>query len=239
MCTEYKVLGEYLDGTHAEYLTIPWNYVLPKPRTLSWEETAAFPLAFLTAYHMLVKKVQLKPSDWILIWGASSGIGSAAVQIAKLYDCKIIATVSSQAKMDFATQLGVDYTINYIVEDVSKRIKEITNNTGVNVIFEHVGQDSWPHSLRALAKGGKIITCGATTGPKVSIDLRHLFLKHQQIIGSTMGNRQDLKEIKNLMDDGKIKPIVYRSLPFNEIKKAHQLLEQNQQQGKIVISFDI
>ena len=205
LCAQYRILGEYINGTQAEYITAPWDYLLRKPKNLTLQEAAAFPLAFLTAYHMLVKKVHLNPLDWVLIWGAGSGIGSAAIQIAKLYGARIITTASSQEKMDFALENDADFVINYLTENVSARIKEITNNRGVDLIFEHVGQESWQHSLRSLAKGGKIITCGATTGAKVSIDLRHLFLKHQQIIGSTMGTRGDLVEIMKWIEEEKIR----------------------------------
>jgi NADPH:quinone reductase-like Zn-dependent oxidoreductase len=238
LCAQYKILGEHINGTQAEYITVPWDYLLPKPKNLTWSEAAAFPLAFLTAYHMLVKKVQLNLGDWVLIWGASSGIGSVAIQIAKLYGARVITTASSREKMDFALENGADFIINYLTENVSSRVKEITNSRGVDVIFEHVGQESWHHSLRSLAKGGKIITCGATTGAKVSIDLRHLFVKHHQIIGSTMGARGDLVEIIKLIEEEKLKPMVYKSYHFTEIKQAHQILEKDQQQGKIVVLFD-
>jgi NADPH:quinone reductase-like Zn-dependent oxidoreductase len=237
LCQQYKILGRQIPGTQAEYIVAPVDYLMSKPKDLSWEETAAFPLAYLTAYHMLAQKTKINPLDWILIWGASSGIGSAAIQFAKLFGARIIATASSDEKVEFALKLGCDFVVNYTAESVSQCVKEFTEGMGVDIVFEHVGQESWDHSLRALKKGGKIVTCGATTGALVSIDIRHIYIKHQQIIGSTMGNRNDLLEIVKLLEAGKIKPIVYKSLHFDRIKEAHKLLHGNKQKGKIVITF--
>lgn len=237
LCQNYKILGAQLPGVQAEYITAPSDFIMAKPEKLTWEETAAFPLAFLTAYHMLVKKIQLRPLDWVLIWGASSGIGSAAIQLAKLFSAQVIGTASSQTKEEFALKMGCDYVINYTREKVSEKVKDITRGNGVDVVFEHVGQDSWYDSLGALKKGGKIITCGATTGATVQIDIRHIFYKHQQIIGSTMGKRSDLCAIVRLLDSGKIKPVVYKCLPYSRIQDAHLILERNKQQGKVVVSF--
>ncbi len=234
---KYEILGEHLDGAQAEYVTAPVDFVMPKPQSLTLEEAAAFPLAYMTAYHMLTKKVQLKEGQNVLIWGASSGIGSAAIQIAKIYGAIVISTSSSTQKSEFAYRLGADHVINYNRENVSQRVWEITQSQGADVIFDHVGEQSWTHSLRSLKKGGKIIVCGSTTGPIVRLDLRHLYIKHQQIIGSTMGNRQDLSELSSLMDQGKIKPVIGECLPFTDIQKAHQILEQNQQMGKVIIYF--
>jgi len=233
----YKILGEHLNGTQAEFVAVPADFVMPKPTCLTWEQTSAFPLAYMTAYHMLTKKISLKEGQHILIWGASSGIGSAAIQIAKLYGTTVITTTGTEQKKEFAYNLGADYVIDYNREDVGKSVLSITNSKGVDIVFEHVGEKSWTHSLRSLKKGGKIIVCGSTTGPRVQMDLRHLYIKHQQIIGSTMGNRQDLSELCVLFNQGKIKPAVGHCLHFTEIKKAHEILDKNQQMGKIVINF--
>ena len=234
---KYEILGEHLNGTQAEFICVPADFVMPKPHHLTWDQTSAFPLAYMTAYHMLTKKIQLNENHSILIWGASSGIGSAAIQIAKLYGAEVITTSGSERKTEFAYKLGADHVINYRENNVAKMLLEITDGQGVDVVFEHVGVESWPASLRSLKKGGKIIVCGSTTGPKVHLDLRHLYIKHQQIIGSTMGNRMDLIELSQLIDQHKITPVVGESLHFTEIKKAHEILEKNQQMGKIVIKF--
>ncbi len=237
LSNRYQILGEHLDGTQAEFVSAPADYVMPKPKNLSWEETAAFPLATMTAYHMLTKKLQLNKDQTILIWGASSGIGSAAIQIARLYGTTVITTAGSEEKTDIGKRLGAHYVLNYHQEDVTRRVKEITSGKGVDIVFEHVGAKSWQHSLRSLKKGGKIVTCGATTGSGVQLDLRHLFIKHQQIIGSTMGNRRDLSEICSLIEQKKLKPLVGQVFTYHDIQDAHQVLEKNQQLGKIVILF--
>jgi NADPH:quinone reductase-like Zn-dependent oxidoreductase len=233
----YKILGEHLDGVQAEFVSVPNKFVMAKPKKLTFEQAAAFPLAYMTAYHMLVKKVQLIKGQYILIWGASSGVGSAAIQIAKMYGTITITTAGTDEKTEFARQIGADFVINYNKENVSEKVQDITKNQGVDIVFEHSGEQSWPHSLRSLKKGGKIVICGSTTGPKVGLDLRHIYIKHQQIIGSTMGNRKDLSELTSLMEDGKIKPIIGSSLSYKDIQQAHQILENNQQMGKVVVNF--
>jgi NADPH:quinone reductase-like Zn-dependent oxidoreductase len=221
----------------AEYICAPEDFIMFKPETLSWEETAAFPLAYLTAYHMIFRKLHLNDSQTILIWGASSGIGSAAIQIAQHIGSTIITTVGSNEKLKHAEQLGAAHCINYKEENVSQVVHKITDGKGVDAVFEHVGESSWSHSIRSLKKGGKLVTCGATTGPYVRLDLRHLFIKHLQIIGSTMGNRKDLVEICSLIEHGIIKPPISTVYNFEDIQTAHQLLEDNRQMGKIVLRF--
>jgi NADPH:quinone reductase-like Zn-dependent oxidoreductase len=154
-----------------------------------------------------------------------------------MYGATVVTTTSTDQKTEFAHALGADHVINYKQVDVSQRVLELTKNKGVDVIFEHIGEQSWSHSIRSLKKGGKLIVCGSTTGPIVNLDLRHIYIKHQQIIGSTMGNRQDLLELSSLIDQGKIKPIIGTSLSFKDIQQAHQILERNQQMGKVVINF--
>jgi len=237
LCNDYKILGESIDGTHAQFLAVPYKYILPKPKNLTWDEAAAFPLAYMTAYHMLTKKIKIQPHNWLLIWGASSGVGSAAIQIAKFFKANIIAIAGTAEKQNFARQIGADFAFNYHHDDIVEQVMKITHGAGVNFVFEHVGQASWPVSQKSLAKGGAIITCGATTGPVVRIDLRHLFIKHQKIIGSTMGNRQDLLEVTSLMAKGNLKPNVARIFHFSEIATAHRYFEGGKHLGKVVISF--
>jgi len=185
----------------------------------------------------LFPKVQLKSGDWILIYGASSGIGSMAVQMAKAAGAKVITTVGSEEKYQFAMDLGADYVINYNQQPIANTVKEITGGSGVNVVFEHTGLKTWNESLRAMRKGAKLVTCGATTGPIVKIDIRALFIKHQQLIGSTMGTRNDMLEILKLVQAGKLKPLVDKTFPFTQIKNAHQHLEDGHQFGKVVLTF--
>jgi NADPH:quinone reductase-like Zn-dependent oxidoreductase len=237
LCKNYAIRGEYFNGCQAEYVSVPEKYILPKPKNISFDEAAAFPLAYMTAYHMLTEKVQLKPGESVLIWGASSGIDSAAIQIARLYKTKVITTVSSKEKKKFAKQLGADFIINYHEENVTATIKDIAKGKGVDVVFEHPGTSTMPILVRTLKIGGKIVTCGATTGPIFNLNIRHLFIKHQQIIGSTMGNRRNLVALCKLIESQKITPTVSHSLPYTEIKKGHSLLEEGKQTEKIVINF--
>jgi NADPH:quinone reductase-like Zn-dependent oxidoreductase len=233
----YRIQGEHFDGTCAEYVAVPAGYVLPKPDPLTWEEAAAYPLSYMTSYHMLTKKINLQKNDRILIWGASSGVGSAAIQIAKHRGAQVISTAGTPEKERFALNLGSDFVINYRTENVSLRVKEITEGIGVDYVFEHIGQDSWLHSMRSLRKGGAIITCGATSGPNVQIDLRHLFIKHQRIIGSTMGNRHDLAELKHLFEKDAFKPVVDSVFSYDKIRDAHNRMERGEHMGKIVLRF--
>ena len=237
LCNNYQVRGEHLNGCQAEYISVDEKYLLPKPKSLSFAEAAAFPLAYMTAYHMLTSKVQLKSNQTILIWGASSGIGSGAIQIAKNLQVNVITTIGSEDKRKYAKNLGADFVINYLEENVAAKVKEFTEGNGVDVVFEHPGKSTFHTSMRVLKTGGKIVTCGATTGPIVNLDLRHLFIKHQQIIGSTMGNRNDLIELIELIKNDKIKPIVGQIFPFHKIQNAHKMLEEGKQLGKIVIDF--
>jgi NADPH:quinone reductase-like Zn-dependent oxidoreductase len=221
----------------AEYMAVKARYVFPKPTNLNWEETAAFPLAALTAFHMLIDKAALTSGQWVLVYGASSGVGSAAIQIAKTMNAKVITTVGSKEKFVLAQQLGADHIINYREQPIGKTVREITKGQGVDIVFEHTGQKTWNDSLRALKYGGKIVTCGATTGPLVKIDLRPLFIKHQQIIGSTMGTLQNMSAVLELINNEKLKPVVDKIYPIEEIKLAHQRLETGDQFGKIVMRF--
>mgnify|MGYP005836510841 CR=1 FL=1 len=237
LCPDFSIPGEGSDGLQAEYVAVPARFIFKKPANLSWEEAAAFPLVSMTAYHMLVHKVTLKAGDWVLIYGASSGVGSAAIQMAKSFGATVITTAGSEEKADLARRLGADYVIDYRQQPIGKTVRELTNGLGVDVVFEHTGAQTWPDSLRALKVGGKIVTCGATTGAIVKIDLRALFIKHQQIIGSTMGTLQDLREIVQLIEEGKYTPVVDKVYPFAEIQEAHRRLEEGRQFGKVVLSF--
>jgi len=239
LSSHFKIPGEHLDGTQCGYMVVPETFLLPKPRALNWAETAAFPLASMTAYHMLHRKAYIHENDWILIYGASSGVGGAAIQIAKAAGANVISTAGSDNKIQLALSLGADYVIDYKKEPIGKRVREITDGKGVDVIIEHPGAATWKESLRSLKIGGKLITCGATTGPLVQIDLRALFIKHQQLIGSTMGTIQDLKAVCDLVENKQLKPYVGRIFNLMEIPDAHIYLESGQQLGKVVIDIDV
>ena len=236
-CEQYGIVGETCDGCDAEYIVMPRRNVIPIPKHLSFEEAASVPLVFMTAWQMLITKAQIKPEQFVLVLGASGGVGSAAIQIAKLHGAKVIATAGDESKMEKALGLGADFVINYKKESISGRVKEITDKRGVHVVLEHVGKATWQESLKSLAQGGKIVTCGSTTGPEVSFNLRHLFMKHQQIIGSTMGTRGELFEIIHFMNQKKLKPVVDTTFPMADVAKAHAYLEAGKQFGKVVLTI--
>lgn len=233
----YKIVGEHVDGVQAEYICIPEIYALHKPQNLSWTEAAAFPLVALTSYHMLYRKVKINRDDWVLVYGVSSGVGSMAVQMVKEQGAKVITTVGSEEKKKKAKSLGADFIINYTQETVGKTAREISGD-GVDVVFEHTGKQTWKDSLRCLKTGGKIVTCGATTGAQVNLDLRPLFAKQQQIIGSTMGTFKDMIEVSDIISMGKLKPVIDRIFDFSEIRQAHERLESGKQFGKVVLKLD-
>ncbi len=237
LCAEFRIPGEGMDGVQAEYVALPARFLLPKPVELSWAEAAAFPLAAMTAYHMMVQKAGVSHRNWVLVYGASSGVGSAAIQFAKAIGARVITTAGSDEKAELAKKLGADFVIRYKEEKIGKRVREITNGRGADVVIEHTGAQTWPESLRALRKGGKLVTCGATTGPVVKIDIRALFIKHQQLIGSTMGTMQDLYDIVSLIDRGLFKPVIDKEFSLNEIREAHRRLAEGRQFGKIVVHF--
>lgn len=234
-CREYKLYGEHQDGTECEYKVIPKRNLLPKPKNLSFEEAAAIPLTFLTAWQMLVDRGQIRSGQTVLILAAASGVGSAGVQIAKLFGARVIATASDEEKFPKIRELGADHLVNHRKQDIAEEVKRITDRRGVDVIFEHVGASTWEKSLKSLAFGGRLVTCGATTGYDVKIDLRHLFIKQQQILGSTMGPKASLFKILRLFEAGKLLPVLDRVFPFSEVPEAHLYLEKGSQMGKVVL----
>ena len=238
LCSDFQIPGETSEGVQAEYIAAPADFVLRKPKNLNWEETAAFPLSGMTAYHMLSEKAHVRPEDWVLVYGASSGVGSSAIQIAKAFGASVITTAGSEEKARLAKRLGVNFVIRYDQQPIGKTVKELTDGEGVDIIIEHPGEKTWPESLRALRKGGKIVTCGATTGPKAMIDLRILFIKHQQIIGSTMGTRKDIIDLLALIDREMFKPVIAKVFYFDQVKEAHRFLEDGKALGKVVLKFE-
>lgn len=234
-CQAYSVVGEHVRGGYAEFVSVPARNVVAKPDNLTFEQAAAYPLTFQTSWHMLVSQAQVQPGDWVLVLAAGSGVGVAAVQIARLFGANIIAAAGSQAKLDKANELGADYLINYEKDDFYKKTKEITAGRGVDIVFEHVGQKTWENSIKSLVKGGRLVTCGATTGYEAITDLRFVFYKNLRIFGNLMGSRGELIRITQLMAEGKLAPIVDRVLPLEKAREAHQALANREQFGKIVL----
>lgn len=237
-CRDYGILGETEDGTQCELKVLGPNQLEKKPSLISFEEAAAFPLVFLTAYTMLIRRAKIGPGEMVLVLGAGSGVGSAAVQIAKSEGCQVIATAGSSEKLKLAGELGADYLINHTDETIHERVREVTNGLGADVVVEHVGEATWESSLRSLARGGRLVTCGATTGPNVNVNVRHLFWKQQSILGSTMGDVAAFKETIRWLELGKVKPVLDRTFPMSAVGEAHRYVEGRKQFGKVVVIPD-
>jgi NADPH:quinone reductase-like Zn-dependent oxidoreductase len=235
MCDQYDIIGYRRDGGYAELVAVPGVNVIPKPKNLSWPEAAALPLVTLTAWHMLVKRANLQPGEEVLVHAAGSGVGSIGIQIAKLHGARVIATAGSDDKLQKARELGADETINYSSDDWPKQVKRLTGGRGVDVVFEHTGAATWPGSILSLKKGGRLVTCGATSGFDARTDLRHVFYRHLTILGSMMGSKADLLAAMKFIESGRIRAVIDRVLPLAEARKAHELMEDRAQFGKLVL----
>jgi NADPH:quinone reductase-like Zn-dependent oxidoreductase len=228
-------MGEHAGGGQAEYHVVPARNVLPLPDGLSFVDAAALPVTFQTAWHMLAAVAPVRPSSWVLVHAAGSGVGSAGIQIAKLFGGSVIATAGTDEKCARARELGADHVVNYANQDFLEEVKRLTGKRGVDVVFEHTGQATWEKSVRALATGGRLVTCGATTGYVGNVDIRYLFARQIGIFGSTMGTRAELAEILIHVANKRLKPIVDRVLPLSEGRQAQALLESRQLFGKILL----
>jgi len=235
-CRRYTIFGYMVDGGCAEYVRSPEVNVIPIPGDLSFDEAAAVPLVFLTAWHMLIGRAQLQPGEDVLVLGAGSGVGSAAIQIAKLVGARVIATAGSEAKLKKAKELGADETINHAKQNIAEEVKRLTERRGVDVVFEHVGSATWEMSVASLAANGRLVTCGATTGYEARIDIRYLFSRHLSILGSYMGSRAELYAVLKLVGQRKLRAVIDRTMPLAQSAQAHELLEKREQFGKIVLN---
>ena len=240
LCVTYRMLGEHLPGTMAELVTVPEPNVALIPvisPALSWAEAAAFSLVTLTAWRMVVTRAQVKPGETVLVWGIGGGVSLTALRIAKLRGARVVVTSSSDAKLEEARRLGADVTLNHRTQKVSQEVRTLTNKRGVDVVVENVGEATWNDSLRCLARGGRLVTCGATTGPKATLDLRRLFWHHWTIMGSTMGNAAEYAEIVRLLGQGHLRPIVDRVYPLAEVRAAYERLARGEQLGKVGVGL--
>jgi NADPH:quinone reductase-like Zn-dependent oxidoreductase len=231
------VIGEHTDGTHAELIAIPATNVYPIPDGVSFEEAAAFPLVFETVYRMLVTRAGLKEGEWVLAWGVGSGIGSATLVIAKALGAHVVATSSSDAKLERATELGAAAVVNHAMGDVVAAVKEATGGPGVDVVVEHVGEATWQTSLQAVRAHGRIAVCGATTGPNPKAALHRVWWKQLTILGSSMGTKADFEGVYELVAAGRAKPVVDSVFPLAEAQAAHERMESGEQFGKIILSI--
>jgi NADPH:quinone reductase-like Zn-dependent oxidoreductase len=231
------VIGEHGDGTNAELIAVPETNVYPIPDGLSFEEAAAFPLVFETAYRMLVTRAHLQPGEWVFIWGIGGGVSTAALAIAKALGARTIVTSSSDAKLERARELGADVVVNHATGDVKAAVKEATGGAGAAVVVETVGEATWKTSLDVAARDGRVVVCGATTGPNPPAALHRVWWKQLSILGSTMGTKADFEGVYALIADGRARPVVDEVLPLEEIRAAHERLEAGEQLGKIVLSI--
>jgi NADPH:quinone reductase-like Zn-dependent oxidoreductase len=235
LCRQYDVLGRRRNGGYAERVAVPGVNCLPFPENLDWTEAAAVPLVFLTAWHMLVGRAALRPGEDCLLIGGGSGVGSAAIQIARMLGARVIATAGGPAKLERLRALGAHEAIDHAAEDVQARVRELTAKKGVEVVFEHVGGAVFEGALGTLARGGRLVTCGATAGGQVNLDLNLLFGRHLSLLGSWMGRRAELVEVLRFVRDGRLKPVVDSVMPLAEARRAHERIEARQHFGKLVL----
>jgi NADPH:quinone reductase-like Zn-dependent oxidoreductase len=229
------VIGEHGDGTNAELIAVPAGNVHPIPDGLSFEQAAAFPLVFETAYRMLVTRAGLREGEWVLVWGVGGGVGTAALAIAKALGARVLTTSSNDRKLERARELGADATVNHATGDVKAAAKEATEGRGVDVVVEHVGEATWRTSLDVAAHGGRIAVCGATSGPNPPAALHRIWWKQLTVLGSTMGTKDDFAGAYELVASGRALPVVDEVLPLAEARLAHERLEAGEQMGKIVL----
>ena len=234
-CRYYTIIGYGVDGGYAELVKVPRTNLIPKPEGMSFEEAASFPLVFLTAYHMLVTKAGVGAGDTVLVLAASSGVGSAAIQLAKLYGAEVIATGGDAEKLERAKRLGADHVIDHYRQDVLGEVRRITGKRGVDVVFEHVGKATWESSVKALAKGGRLVLCGATTGADVATDLRYIYNREVTIYGSFMSSKGELLKVVSLFKTGRLKTVVDSVFPLERAGEAQRRMEESLHFGKIVL----
>ncbi len=235
-CREFTVLGNAVDGGDCELIAATAANVIPIPDSLDFNQAASVPLVFVTAWHMLVGRAGIRPGQTVLVLGASSGVGIAAIQIAKLFHCRVITTAGDENKLARGRELGADFGINHYQQRISEEVRKITNKEGVDIVLEHVGAATWDESVKSLKSGGTLVTCGATTGPIVGLNLQHLFARQLTLLGSYMGTMGELHEVLGHVFAGRLKPVLDRAFPLSEIRAAHEYLEKSQMFGKIVVN---
>jgi NADPH:quinone reductase-like Zn-dependent oxidoreductase len=237
LCVKYTIYGEHVNGTQAQTICVPAANLIPFPDTISFEEAAAAPLVYLTAWRMLITRGRLAPSEDVLIWSAGAGVGVAALQIAKLAGARVIATASSDEKCAKLRDLGADFVLNHAREDVVRRIRELTAKRGVDIVVDYIGRDTWARSVQIVRRGGRIVTCGATSGHDPAEDLRQIFFRQLEVIGCTMGNDKELQDALRPIFEGRIRPVIDSVLPLADVASAHQRIEQRAAFGKIVLTL--
>ncbi|HEX3320850.1 MAG TPA: zinc-binding dehydrogenase [Terriglobales bacterium] len=235
-CPEFTVLGNRVDGGNCELIAVPVVNVIPIPDSFDFNQAASVPLVFLTAWHMLIGRAGLKVGETVLVLGASSGVGIAAIQIAKLFHCRVITTAGDDKKLEKARALGADYGIDHYKQKISEEVRKITNKEGVDVVVEHVGAATWDESMKCLKPAARLVTCGATTGPSASMDLRFVYSRQLTVLGSYMGTMGELYDVLAHVFAGRLKPVVDRTFPLKDLRAAHEHMENSQMFGKIVVN---
>jgi len=238
LCVTFHLIGEHIAGTFAEYVVVPAVNAYPKPKGLSWEEAAAFPLAFLTAWRMLVTKARAKPGESLLVIGIGGGVSLAALQIAKMLGLVVGVTSGSAGKLARARELGADFGIDHSTSDFSREVRELTGKRGVDIVLDSVGKATWKRSIASLARGGRLLTCGATTGPDPEEDLARIFWNQLTVYGSTMGTHAEFGAMLRMVSAGRLRPVVDMVFPLSEALEAQRRLEEKMQFGKIVLGVD-
>jgi NADPH:quinone reductase-like Zn-dependent oxidoreductase len=235
-CRQFTVLGNAVDGGNCELMAIPPVNVIPIPDALDFNQAASVPLVFLTAWRMLTGRAAIRQGQTVLVLGANSGVGTAAIQIAKLFHARVISTAGDERKMERARDLGADHVIDHYKQKISEEVRKLTNKEGVDIVIEHVGQATWEESMKCLKPAGTLVTCGATTGPKVDMDLRFLFSRQLALLGSYMGTMSELYEVLGHVFAGRLKPVIDRVFSLKDIRAAHEHMEHSQMFGKIVLN---
>ncbi len=238
LCVTFHLIGEHIAGTFAEYVVVPAANAYPKPTALSWEEAAAFPLAFLTAWRMLVTKARVKPGESLLVIGIGGGVSLAALQIAKMLGLVVGVTSGSAAKLARARELGADFGIDHSAADFSREVRKLTGKRGVDIVLDSVGKATWKRSIASLARGGRLVTCGATTGPDPEEDVARIFWNQLTVYGSTMGTHAEFAGMLRMFSTGRLRPVVDKVFPLSGAREAQRRLEEKKQFGKIVLAVD-
>ncbi len=238
MCVNYSVIGEHITGIHSEFASIPEDNLVEVPEDVDWITAAAAPLVFQTAWRMMMTRGELRQGESVLVHGASGGVGHAAIQIADHAGCRVFATSSSEEKLRMAMEKGADVMINYEEEEFHRAVREETDGRGVDMVVDHIGRATWKNSLKSLAKGGRLVTCGATTGGSPETDINRIFWNQIKIIGSTMATPGEVDDVLDLVWSGEMHPEIRDVLPMSEIDEAHRLLEEREGFGKVVVKPD-
>jgi NADPH:quinone reductase-like Zn-dependent oxidoreductase len=237
LCPDFGIIGAHRHGGCAEFCAVPSPCVVPKPAGIAWEVAASIPVNFVTAWHMLVARARVQAGETVLIQSAGSGVSSAAIQIARVCGARVLATSHGAAKIEQAKKLGAERVFDYQKDDVMARAREFTNGRGVDIAFDHHGAATWEASMASLAKGGRYVACGTTSGPEVTLNLAALYFQAQSVLGSTLGTRSELVTILDLVAAGQLAPQIDKTFPLDQIRAAHEYLESPQRFGKVVMTI--